>query len=153
VTSTTAPGGRETAAVTRRQCICQEDPANGSCACAQPVTREHVAWLQTYAAQHPERVIILSEAEGEWMSALTDHLPPGADAAERVLAWMSAPRALPPAADLRSSPSLGELLDMLGVTGRSTETAWGQVVPGPLDRGAGRLYVAVKTMFGNVEHR
>jgi hypothetical protein len=122
VTSTTASGDRQAAATAasamRGQCICQEDPGNGPCACAQPVTREHVAWLRAYAAQHPERVIILSEAEGEWMSALTDHLPPGADDAERVLAWMSAPRALPPAADLRSSTSLGELLDMLGATSR-----------------------------------
>lgn len=120
MTSTTAPDDREAAAsaagVMRRQCVCQEDPANGPCACAQPVTREQIGWLHTYAAQHPERVIILSETEGAWMSALTDHLPPGADDAERVRAWMSAPRALPPAADLRSSASLGELLDMLGAT-------------------------------------
>jgi hypothetical protein len=119
VTSTTAPGDREAAAVSaaaalRQQCICQEDPANGPCACTQPVTREHVGWLRAYAAQHPERVIILSEAESTWMSALLDFLPPGASAPERVLAWMRAPCDLPPAAELRSSVSLGELLDMLG---------------------------------------
>jgi hypothetical protein len=121
VTSTTVPAGRKAAAVSAaaplRQCICQEDPANGPCACAQPVTREHVGWLHTYAAQHPERVIILSETEGAWMSALTHYLPPGANDAERVLAWMNAPRALPPAAELQSSASLGELLDMLGAAG------------------------------------
>jgi len=119
VTSTTAPSGREAAAISasvalRRQCICQEDPANGPCACAQPVTREHVGWLRAYAAQHPERVIILSETEGTWMSALLDFLPPGATDPERVLAWMRAPHDLPPAAELRSSASLGELLDILG---------------------------------------
>ena len=119
MTSTTAPSGREAAAVStaaalRRQCICQEDPASGPCACALPITREHVGWLRAYAAQHPERVIILSEAEGTWMSALLDYLPPGATVTERVLAWMRAPYDLPPAADLRSSASLGELLDMLG---------------------------------------
>jgi hypothetical protein len=118
VTSTTAPGDREAAAVSaaavRRQCICQEDRGNGPCACALPVTREHVGRLRAYAAQHPERVIIVSETEGAWMSALADFLPPGADDEERVLAWMTAPRALPSAADLLSSASLGELLDMLG---------------------------------------
>lgn len=119
MTSTTAPGDRDAAAISaanaaRRQCVCQEDPANGPCACALPVTREEVGWLRAYAVQHPERVIILSETEGAWMSALLDFLPSGADDAERVLAWMSAPYALPPAAGLRSSTSLGELLDMLG---------------------------------------
>lgn len=48
------------------------------------------------------------------MSALADFLPPGPDEEDRVLAWMSAPCALPPDADLRSSADLGELLDMLG---------------------------------------
>lgn len=119
MTSTTAPGGREAAAVStaaalRRQCICQEDPANGPCACAQPLTREHIGWLRSYAAQHPERVIILSETEGTWMSALLDYLPLAASAPKRVLAWMRAPYDLPPAAELRSSASLGELLDTLG---------------------------------------
>ena len=57
---------------------------------------------------------MLSEAEGAWMSALAEFLPPGADDTERVLAWMRAPYDLPPAAGLRSSASLGELLDMLG---------------------------------------
>ncbi len=114
MTSTTASGDREAAAISaaaalRLQCICQEDPENGPCACAQPITREHVGWLRSYAAQHPERVIILSETEGAWMSALLAHLPPAADDAERVLAWMRAPYDLPPAADLRSSASLGEL--------------------------------------------
>jgi hypothetical protein len=118
VTSTTAPGNREAAATSaanaaRRQCVCQEDPANGPCTCALPVTREQVDWLRAYAAQHPERVIIMSEAEGAWMSALLDFLPPGADDAERVLTWMSAPYTLPPAADLLWSADLGELLDML----------------------------------------
>jgi hypothetical protein len=100
VTSTTAPGGREAAAVSaaaalRRRCICQEDPENGPCACAQPVTREHVGWLRAYAVQHPERVIILSETEGTWMSALLDFLPPGATDPDRVLAWMRAPTTCP----------------------------------------------------------
>ena len=81
---------------------------------AHSVTREHVGWLRAYAAQRPERVIILSETEGTWMSALLDYLPPGADDPERVLAWMRAPYDLPPAAGLRSSASLGELLDTLG---------------------------------------
>jgi hypothetical protein len=124
VTRTTAPGDREaaevSAAAVRRQCICQEYRGNGPCACALPVTREHVAWLRSYTAQHPERVIIMSETEGAWMSALVDFLPPGADDEERVLAWMTAPRALPPAADLRSSASLGELLDMLGASPPAT---------------------------------
>lgn len=118
MTSTTGPGGLEAATVraaaTRRQCICQEDPGNGACACAQPITREHVSWLRTYTAQHPERVIILTDTEGAWMSALLEFLPSAATDPERVLAWMRAPYDLPPAADLRSSASLGELLDMLG---------------------------------------
>jgi hypothetical protein len=119
VTSTTAPGDRESTAVSaaaavRRQCICQEDPGNGPCACAAPVTREQVGRLRAYAAQHPERAFIVSEPVGAWMSALADFLPPGATDSERVLAWLSAPYALPPAAGLRSSASLGDLLDMLG---------------------------------------
>lgn len=69
-----APADRD-AAVLRRQCICQEDPANGPCARAQPVTRQHARWLRAYAARHPERVIIMSETTGTWMSALLAHLP------------------------------------------------------------------------------
>jgi len=79
-----------------------------------PVTREQVGRLHAYADQHPERAFIMSELEGAWMSALADFLPPGPDEEDRVLAWMSAPCALPPDADLRSSADLGELLDMLG---------------------------------------
>lgn len=117
----TAPSGREdpavgTAAALRRQCVCQEDPDNGACECAVPITREQVGRLRAYAAEHPERAIILSELAGEWMSALLDFLPPGADGEERLLAWMNDPYALPPAADLRSSPDLGTLLDLLGAS-------------------------------------
>jgi hypothetical protein len=115
VTSTTTPGDREQAAITTRpQCICQEDPGNGACACALPVTREQASRLHTYATQHPERVIIMSEPQGAWMSALLDFLPPAPPGEDRVLAWMSDPRALPPPADQRSSADLGELLDLLG---------------------------------------
>jgi hypothetical protein len=110
----------------RRQCICQEDPANGPCACAQPVTRQHARWLRAYAARHPERVIILSETTGTWMSALLAHLPPGADDTERVLAWMHAPYDLPPAAGLLASASLGELLDMLNGPPPGEDTAPGR---------------------------
>ena len=56
------------------------------------------------------------------MSALADFLPPGADDEERVLAWMTAPRALPPAADLRASASLEELLGILGALPPATAT-------------------------------
>lgn len=119
MTRTTNPGDRGSAAISaasvlRRRCICEEDPANGRCACAVPVTRAQVGWLRAYIAQHPERVIILAEAEGAWMSALAAFLPPGADDAARVLAWMSAPYDLPPAAGLMWSADLGELLHMLG---------------------------------------
>jgi hypothetical protein len=115
VTSTTTPGGTEQAASAARwQCICQEDPGNGPCACALPITREQADRLHTYATQHPERMIIMSEPQGAWMSALQDFLPPAPDGEDRVTAWMSNPRALPPAAGLRSSADLGELLDLLG---------------------------------------
>jgi hypothetical protein len=116
VTSTTNPGDRKQAPITaaRQQCICQEDPGNGPCSCALPVTREQASRLHAYAAQHPERVVIMSEPQGAWMSALQDFLPPAPDGQDRVLAWMSDPRALPPAAGLRSSADLGELLDLLG---------------------------------------
>jgi hypothetical protein len=116
VTSTTTPGDREQAAVTAAsaRCICQETPGNAPCDCALPVTREQAIRLHSYASQHPERVVIMSEPQGAWMSALLDFLPPAPDDEDRVLAWMSAPRALPPAADLRSSADLGELLDLLG---------------------------------------
>jgi hypothetical protein len=67
-----------------------------------------------YATQHPERVVIMSELQGAWMSALLDFLPPAPDGEDRILTWMSDPRALPPAAELHSSADLGELLDMLG---------------------------------------
>jgi hypothetical protein len=118
VTHTTAPGDREGAAVSaaaivRLRCICQEDPDSGPCACAPPVPREQVGRLRAYAAQHPERAFIMSELEDAWMSALLAYLPPGTHSEERLFAWMSAPRDLPPAADLRSSADLGELLDML----------------------------------------
>jgi anti-sigma regulatory factor (Ser/Thr protein kinase) len=118
VSHATAPGDREDAAVRaacpgRRQCICQEDPGNGPCECALPVTREQVGRLRAYASQHPERAFIMSELAGEWMSALVDFLPPGTDGEDPVLAWMSAPCTLPPAADLRASADLEALLDML----------------------------------------
>jgi hypothetical protein len=103
-----------TAAALRLKCICQEDPSNGACACAAPVTREQAGRLRAYTAQHPERVFIMSDLEGAWISALLDHLPPGTSGEDRVLAWMTDPRSLPPAADLQSSSDLGELLDMLG---------------------------------------
>jgi hypothetical protein len=117
VTSTTTPGDREQAAITAaasRQCICQEDPDNAPCDCALPVTREQAGRLHAYASQHPERVVIMSEPQSAWMSALVDFLPPAPDGEDRVVAWMSDPRAAPPAADLRSSADLGELLDLLG---------------------------------------
>jgi hypothetical protein len=115
VTSTTTPGDKGPAAVTaRRQCICQEDPGNGTCDCALPVTREQAGRLYAYASQHPERVVIMSEPQGAWMSALLDFLPPAPDGQDRVIAWMSDPRALPPAAGLLSSADLGDLLDLLG---------------------------------------
>jgi hypothetical protein len=79
-----------------------------------PVTREQAGRLRAYAGQHPEWAFIMSELEGAWMSALRDFLPPGGDDEDRVLAWMNDPRALSPAADLRSSADLDELLDMLG---------------------------------------
>jgi hypothetical protein len=118
VTPTTLPGDREDAAVsiaaaTRRQCVCQEDPGNGPCAHPVPVTREQVGRLRAYAAAHPERAFIMSEMEDAWMSALHAFLPPGINGDERVLAWMTAPTDLSPSAGLRSSPDLGELLDML----------------------------------------
>lgn len=114
----TVPGDREDAAVraagtARRQCICQEDPDNGPCACPAPVTREQIGRLRAYAGQHPERAFIMSELAGEWMCALVDCLPPGTDGEDRVLAWMSDPYTLPSAADLRSSADLEALLDML----------------------------------------
>jgi hypothetical protein len=120
-TPTTAPGDREDAAVSaaavlRRQCVCQEDPDNGPCECAAPITREQIGRLRVYAAQHPERAVIRSELADEWMSALLDFLPPGTDGEDRVLAWMGAPYALPPAADLRSAADLGTLLDLLGAS-------------------------------------
>jgi hypothetical protein len=115
VTSTTTPGDREQAAITtRQQCICEEDPGNTPCDCALPVTRGQASRLHAYASQHPERVVIMSEPQGAWMSALLDFLPPAPDGQDRVTAWMSNPRALPPAAGLRSSTDLGELLDLLG---------------------------------------
>jgi hypothetical protein len=120
VTSTTAPGGNEQAVVSaaraaRAQCICQEEGDDGGpCGCAVPVTREQVGRLRAYAGQHPERAFIMSELASAWMSALADFLPPGDGDEDRVLAWMSDPYVLPPAADLRSSADLGELLDMLG---------------------------------------
>jgi hypothetical protein len=115
VTSTTTPGDREQAAsAARRQCICQEDPGNAPCDCALPVTREQAGRLHAYASQHPERVVIMSELQGEWMSALLDFLPPAPAGEDRVIAWMSDPRDLPPAAGLASSADLGELLDILG---------------------------------------
>jgi hypothetical protein len=119
VTHPTVPGDREDAAVSaaaalRRQCLCQDDPGSGTCACPVPVTREQAGRLRAYIARHPERAFILSDVEGAWISALRDFLPPGADDEDRILAWMTAPRALSPAADLRSSPDLSELLDVLG---------------------------------------
>jgi hypothetical protein len=119
VSHASAPGDREDAAVSavaalRPHCVCQEEPDNGPCECAVPFTREQVGRLRTYAAQHPERAIILSELAEEWMSALLDFLPPGKDGEDPVLAWMSAPYALPPDADLRSAADLGTLLDQLG---------------------------------------
>ena len=115
---TTAPGDRENTAVTaaaavRRQCICQDDPGNEPCAHPVPVTREQLGRLRAYTAQHPERAFIMSETEDAWMSALHAFLPPGIDSDERVLAWLTAPRDLPPAAGLRWSADLGELLDLL----------------------------------------
>jgi hypothetical protein len=125
MTSTTTPSNREQTATTAAsaadaQCICQEDPSNGLCGCALPVTREQADRLRAYASEHPERVIIMSETEGAWMSALADFLPPSADVEERILAWMTAPRALSRGAELRSSGSLGELLDMLGASPPAT---------------------------------
>jgi hypothetical protein len=115
VTSTTTPGDREQAALAaRQQCICQEDPGNGPCDCALPVTREQAGRLHAYASQHPERVVIMSELQGGWISALVDFLPPAPPGEDRIVAWMRDPRALPPAAGLRSSADLGELLDLLG---------------------------------------
>jgi hypothetical protein len=77
VTSTTTPSDTEQVTITaRRQCICLEDPGNGACDCALPVTREQAGRLHAYATQHPERVVIMSEPQGEWMSALLDFLPP-----------------------------------------------------------------------------
>jgi hypothetical protein len=118
VSHATVPGDQEDAAVSaaaalRRQCVCREDPGNGPCECAVPVTREQVGRLRAYAAQHPERAVIRSELAEKWMSALLDFLPPGADGEDRVLAWMADPYALPPAAGLRSSADLGTLLDLL----------------------------------------
>jgi hypothetical protein len=119
VSHASTPGDREDAAVStvatlRRQCVCQEDPDNGPCECAVPFTREQVGRLRAYAAQHPERAIILSELTEEWMSALLDFLPPGKDGEDPVLAWMRDPCALPPAAGLQSAANLGTLLDLLG---------------------------------------
>jgi hypothetical protein len=115
MTSTTTPGNRKQAAITaRQQCICTEDPGNAPCDCALPVTREQAGRLHAYASQHPERVVIMSEPQGAWMSALLDFLPPAPAGQDPVTAWMSNPRALPPAAGLRSSADLGELLDLLG---------------------------------------
>jgi hypothetical protein len=114
VTSTTTPGDKGPATITaRRQCICQEDPGNGPCECALPVTREQAGRLHAYASQHPERVVIMSELQGGWISALVDFLPPAPPGEDRIVAWMRDPRALPPAAGLRSSADLGELLDLL----------------------------------------
>ena len=115
----TAPDRREetviaATAAARRQCLCQEDPANGPCGHGAPFTREQVGRLRAYAAEHPERAVILSELAGQWMSALVEFLPPGADANERVIAWMSDPYTLPDAADLQSSTDLETLLDTLG---------------------------------------
>jgi hypothetical protein len=119
VTQAAVPASPEGTAVqlsaaARRQCICQEDPDDGPCEHAAPVTREQVARLRAYATAHPERAFIMSEITGEWLSALADFLPPGADAEDRVLAWMRAPDELPPAADLRASADLAALLDKLG---------------------------------------
>jgi hypothetical protein len=115
VTSRTNSGNREQAtSAYRQQCICQEDPGNEPCSCALPVTREQADRLHAYATQHPERVVIMSEPRGEWISALRDFLPPAPAVEDRVTVWMSNPCALPPAADLRSSADLGELLDLLG---------------------------------------
>ncbi len=119
VTHPTTPQSREQAAVTaasatRARCICQEAPDNGPCTCPLPVTREQVGRLRAYAAQHPERAIIMSELAGQWMSALLDSLPPAPDGEDRVLAWMHDPYTLPPAADLQAAADLGELLDTLG---------------------------------------
>jgi hypothetical protein len=111
---TTDSTADSTAAGARQPCTCQEDPDNPPCAHAVPVTREQIGRLRAYAAQHPGRAIIMSELTGEWMSALADFLPDGADGEERVLTWMRDPYALPPAAELRSSDDLGELLDTLG---------------------------------------
>jgi hypothetical protein len=116
VTHATTPDNREDAAIiaARAQCICQEDPGNGPCQCPQPIPREQVGRLRAYAAKHPERAVIMSEITGEWMTALVDHLPPGTDAEDRVLAWLHDPCDLPEAADVRTSADLGELLDTLG---------------------------------------
>jgi hypothetical protein len=119
VTQAIVPGDPEDTAVqlsaaVRRQCICQEDPGRGPCEHAAPVTREQLGRLRAYAAVHPERAFIMSEITGEWLSALADSLPPGTNAEDRVLAWMRAPYELPPAADLRASADLAELLDTLG---------------------------------------
>jgi hypothetical protein len=105
VNHATAPASREGAAVTaagaaRARCICEEDPDNGLCAHTVPISREQVGRLRAYAAQHPERAFIMSELTGEWMTALTNLLPEGADGEDRVLAWMRAPYALPPAAGM-----------------------------------------------------
>jgi hypothetical protein len=112
------PGSSEDIAVqlsaaARRQCICQEEPDSGPCEHAAPVTREQLGRLRAYAESHSERAFIMSEITGEWMSALTDFLPPGANVEDRVLAWMGDPYALPVTAGLLASASLGDLLDML----------------------------------------
>jgi hypothetical protein len=118
VTQAIVPGSPEDIAVqlsaaARQQCICQEEPDSGPCEHAAPFTREQLGRLRAYAEGHPERAFIMSEITGEWMSALTAFLPPGANVEDRVLAWMGAPYALPVAAGLRASASLGDLLDLL----------------------------------------
>jgi 8-oxo-dGTP diphosphatase len=99
------------ASLTRQRCLCQEEPGTPPCECAPPVTREQVGRLRAYQAQHPARTIICSELAGQWMAALSAFLPAAPDPVE---AWMRAPFALPPQADLRHAGDLDDLLDMLG---------------------------------------
>jgi hypothetical protein len=118
VTSPAVPPGQQQALISaaraaRARCLCQEQPGTGPCDCPAPLTREQAGRLNAYAGQHPERVFIMSQATGQWMSALASFLPLGPDAEARVTAWMSDPYTLPQAADLLASPDLGDLLDML----------------------------------------
>jgi hypothetical protein len=95
----------------RQRCICLEEDGVTDCVCPAPITRDQVGRLNAYVSLHPERAIIYSEMEDEWLAALHACFPESEDP---ILAWLLEPFALPAEADLQHASDLDALLDLLG---------------------------------------